>query len=157
MDNTINFELSKNVDENLYELFKPFGTINYTIGNKRLGEVYILNRATNEPILKISGRKGQKNLKVTVVKFKGAFKDMKTSEMLIKNQITKYQTCIGCLACESHCKHNAIKISDIGVNKELKYKIDEKKCVGCLECVKHFSGGCFMKKVLRTKVGEKNG
>lgn len=157
MENTINFELSKNVDENLYELFKPFGTINYTIGNKRLGEVYILNRATNEPILKISGRKGQKNLKVTVVKFKGAFKDMKTSEMLIKNQITKYQTCIGCLACESHCKHNAIKISDIGVNKELKYKIDEKKCVGCLECVKHFSGGCFMKKVLRTKVGEKNG
>lgn len=157
MENTINFELSKNVDENLYELFKPFGTINYTIGNKRLGEVYILNQATNEPILKISGRKGQKNLKVTVVKFKGAFKDMKTSEMLIKNQITKYQTCIGCLACESHCKHNAIKISDIGVNKELKYKIDEKKCVGCLECVKHFSGGCFMKKVLRTKVGEKNG
>ncbi len=157
MENTINFELSKNVDENLYELFKPFGTINYTIGNKRLGEVYILNRVTNEPILKISGRIGQRNLKVTVVKFKGMFKDMKTSEMLIKNQITKYQTCIGCLACESHCKHNAIKISNIGVNKELKYKIDEKKCVGCLECVKHFSGGCFMKKVLRTKVGEKNG
>ncbi len=157
MENTINFELSKNVDENLYELFKPFGTINYTIGNKRLGEVYILNRITNEPILKISGRIGQRNLKVTVVKFKGVFKDMKTSEMLIKNQITKYQTCIGCLACESHCKHNAIKISNIGINKELKYKIDEKKCVGCLECVKHFSGGCFMKKVLRTKVGEKNG
>ena len=157
MENTINFELSKNIDENLYELFKPFGTINYTIGNKRLGEVYILNRVTNEPILKISGRIGQRNLKVTVVKFKGMFKDMKTSEMLIKNQITKYQTCIGCLACESHCKHNAIKISNIGVNKELKYKIDEKKCVGCLECVKHFSGGCFMKKVLRTKVGEKNG
>lgn len=157
MENTINFELSKNVDENLYELFKPFGTINYTIGNKRLGEVYILNRVTNEPILKISGRIGQRNLKVTVVKFKGMFKDMKTSEMLIKNQITKYQTCIGCLACESHCKHNAIKISNIGVNKELKYKIEEKKCVGCLECVKHFSGGCFMKKVLRTKVGEKNG
>lgn len=157
MENTINFELSKNIDENLYELFKPFGTINYTIGNKRLGEVYILNRVTNEPILKISGRIGQRNLKVTVVKFEGMFKDMKTSEMLIKNQITKYQTCIGCLACESHCKHNAIKISNIGVNKELKYKIDEKKCVGCLECVKHFSGGCFMKKVLRTKVGEKNG
>lgn len=157
MENTINFELSKNIDENLYELFKPFGTINYTIGNKRLGEVYILNRVTNEPILKISGRMGQRNLKVTVVKFNGAFKDMKTSEMLIKNQITKYQTCIGCLACESHCKHNAIKISNIGIGGELKYKIDEKKCVGCLECVKHFTGGCFMKKVLRTKVGEKNG
>lgn len=157
IENTINFELSKNIEDNLYELFKPFGTINYTIGNKRLGEVYVLDRMTNEPILKISGRLGQKNLKVSVVKFKGNFKDMKISEMLIKNQITKYQTCIGCLACESHCKHNAIKISDIGTNKELKYKIDEKKCVGCLECVKHFSGGCFMKKVLRTKIGEKNG
>lgn len=157
LDNTINFELTKNIGDNLYELFKPFGTINYSIGNQRLGEVYVLNRTTNEPILKISGRKGQKNLKVTVVKFKGVFKDMKTSEMLIKNQITKYQTCIGCLACESHCKHNAIKISNVGINTELVYKIDDKKCIGCLECVKHFSGGCFMKKVLRTKTGEKNG
>ena len=34
------------------------------------------------------------------------------------------------------------------------YKIAENKCVGCLECVKHFSGGCFMRKVLRTKKGE---
>lgn len=157
IENTINFELSKNIEDNLYELFKPFGNLNYTLGNKRLGEVYVLDRITNEPIIKISGRAGQKSLKVTVVKFKGSFKDMKTSEILIKNQITKYQTCIGCLACESHCKHNAIKISDIGTNKELKYKIDENKCVGCLECVKHFSGGCFMKKVLRTKIGEKNG
>lgn len=157
IDNTINFELNKNIDNALYEFFKPFGTINFTIGNKRLNEVYVLNKITNEPILKISGRIGQPNLKVTIVKFKAPFTDMKTSEMLIKNQITKYQTCIGCLACESHCKHNAIRISNIGVNKKIEYKIDERKCIGCLECVKHFTGGCFMKKVLRTKIGEKNG
>ena len=34
------------------------------------------------------------------------------------------------------------------------YTIDSSKCVGCLECVKHFDGGCYMKKVLRTKKGE---
>ena len=97
---------------------------------------------------------GQRTLKVSVVKFTGPFKDMITSETLIKNQITKFQTCIGCLACESNCKFNAIKILNIGANKDIIYKIDENKCVGCLECVKHFTGGCFMKKVLRTKIGE---
>lgn len=154
IENTINFELNKEINDNLYELFKPFGVINYTIGNKRLNEIYVLNRKTNEPILKLTGRKGQRILKVSVLKFIGPFKDMKTSEMLIKNQITKFQTCIGCLACESNCKFNAIKISNVGSNKKIDYKINENKCIGCLECVKHFTGGCFMKKVLRTKIGE---
>lgn len=152
-ENTINFELSKDIDDNLYELFKPFGNLNFTIGNKILNEVYVLNKKTNEPILKMSGRKGQRNLKVSIVKFSHPFQDMKTAEILIKNQITKYQTCIGCLACESNCKFNAIKITNLGSNETINYKIDENKCVGCLECVKHFSGGCFMKKVLRTKKG----
>lgn len=154
IENTINFELNKEINENLYELFKPFGTINYTIGNKRLNEIYVLNKKTNEPILKLTGKEGQRTLKVSVLKFIGPFKDIKSSEILIKNQITKFQTCIGCLACESNCKFNAIKILNIGTNKEINYKINENKCVGCLECVKHFSGGCFMKKVLRTKIGE---
>lgn len=153
-ENTLNFELNKEINDNLYEMFKPFGNINYTIGNKRLNEVYILNKVTNEPILKLTGKKGQRTLKVSILKFTGPFKDMKISEMLIKRQITKFQTCIGCLACESNCKYNALKISNIGTDKEIEYKINEKKCVGCLECVNHFSGGCFMKKVLRTKRGE---
>ena len=44
-----------------------------------------------------------------------------------------------------------ITVDARGINN---YKIDENKCVGCLECVKHFSGGCFMKKVLRTKTNK---
>lgn len=156
-ENTINFDLNKEIEDNLYELFKPFGNINFTIGNKRLSEVYVLSKKTNEPILKITGKKGQKNLKVTVIKFIEPFKDMKVAEMLIRNQITKYQTCIGCLACESNCRFNAIKITNIGAGKDVKYTINENKCVGCLECVKHFSGGCFMKKILRTKIGDKYG
>ena len=157
IENTINFELNKNINDTLYEMFKPFGNINYTIGNKRLNEVYVLNRRTNEPILKLSGKKGQTILKVSVLKFIPPFKDMKVAEILIKNQITKFQSCIGCLACESNCKYNALKISNIGVREDISYHIDEDKCVGCLECVKHFSGGCFMKKVLRTKIGDNNG
>ena len=154
IDNTFNFELNKEIDNGLYELFKPFGIITKTIGNKRLNEVYVLDKKTNEPLLKIVGRLGQKSLKVSVVNFKGHFKDYKTAETLIKNQITKYQICIGCLACEAHCKFNALKISNIGSNKKIIYEIDENTCKNCLECVKHFSGGCYMKKVLRTKIGE---
>ena len=81
----------------------------------------------------------------------GIFKDDKRTEMLIKNQITKFQTCIGCLACESQCKYNAIKITNVGAEKKVDYKIDSNKCIGCLNCVTHFSGGCYMKKILRTK------
>ena len=154
-ENAYNFELNKPINDTLYELFKPFGDINFNIGNKRLGEVYILDKRTKEPILKLTGKIGQTILKVSVLKETKIFSNPKIREMLIKNQITKFQTCIGCMACESVCKFNAINIKHIerqeGEKFNISYKIDEKKCVGCLECVKHFSGGCYMKKVLRTK------
>lgn len=152
IENTLNFELTKDINPTLYELFKPFGHIDYTMGNKRLNEVYVLQKGSNEPLLKLTGRLGQNKLKVSVLKFTVPFNNMKISEMLIKNQITKFQTCIGCLACESNCKFDCIKITNINDTEYISYKIDENKCVGCLECVKHFSGGCFMKKVLRTKI-----
>lgn len=154
-ENAYNFELNKPIGETLYELFKPFGILDFNIGNKRLGEVYVLDKKTKEPILKLSGKIGQKLLKVSVLKETKVFSNPKIREMLIKNQITKFQTCIGCMACESVCKFNAINIRHVekqnGEKFNISYKIDEKKCVGCLECVKHFSGGCYMKKVLRTK------
>lgn len=152
IENTLNFELTKDISPALYELFKPFGNIDYAIGNKRLNEVYILQKNTNEPLLKLTGRLGQNKLKVSILKFIKPFDDMKIAETLIKNQITKFQTCIGCLACESNCKFDCIKITNVNDTDNISYKIDETKCVGCLECVKHFSGGCFMKKVLRTKI-----
>lgn len=155
-ENSFNFELNKPLNEMMYELFKPFGFVDYEIGNKRLGEVYVLDRKNKTPILKISGKIGQNILKVTIIKFNKIFANLKISEMLIKNQIIKFQTCISCMACESVCKFNALnikKINDFSTsNQSVLYKIDENKCVGCLECVKHFSGGCYMKKVLRTKL-----
>lgn len=154
-ENAYNFELNKPINDMFYELFKPFGFLNFNIGNKRLGEVYILDKKDKQPILKLTGKKGQNILKVNILKNTKNFSNLKTSEMLIKNQITKFQTCIGCMACESVCKFNAITIKHLptksGEKFNIVYKIDENKCVGCLECVKHFSGGCYMKKVLRTQ------
>ncbi|MDD4375567.1 MAG: phosphoadenosine phosphosulfate reductase family protein [Clostridia bacterium] len=154
-ENAYNFELNKPITDTLYELFKPFGHLDFNIGNKRLGEVYVLEKRTNEPLIKITGKLGQNLVKVAVLKENSVFKNPKINEMLIKNQITKFQTCIGCMACESVCKFNAIKIQhkEIQGNEKFNvdYKIDENKCVGCLECVKHFNNGCYMKKVLRTK------
>lgn len=154
-ENAYNFELNKPITETLYELFKPFGLLDFNIGNKRLGEVYVLGKKDKQPLLKLTGKVGQNLLKVSVLRETVIFCNPKINEMLIKNQITKFQTCIGCMACESVCKYNAINIRHNEMQKgekfNISYTIDEKKCIGCLECVKHFSGGCYMKKVLRTK------
>ncbi len=154
-ESSINFDLSREISENLYTLFKPFGKLNFEIGNKRLNEVYVLSKFTGEPIMKLSGRMGTNLLKVTFIKVAKPFKDQKEMALCVKNQITKYQTCIGCSYCQSVCKFNALKVfnTDKGHvgNNTIQYTIDEEKCVGCLECVKHFDGGCYMKKVLRTK------
>ena len=160
-ETSINFSLSKEIDETLYTLFKPFGILNFEIGNKRLGEVYILSRKTFEPILKLSGKLGKKELKVSILNIVPPFKNFKELTELIRNQITKFQTCIGCTYCQSVCKFNALKVNNLKKgevsNNSISYIIDESKCVGCLECVKHFDGGCYMKKLLRTKKGEYNG
>lgn len=156
-ETSINFSLSKPISKDLYTFFKPFGTPNYEIGNKRLGEVYILSKKTSEPLLKVIGKEGNSELKVTVVKH-DQYKNLKEAFSLIKNQVTKYQACIGCSYCQSVCKFNALKVLNTKKgavsNTSISYTIDETKCVGCLECVKHFSGGCYMRKVLRTKQGE---
>lgn len=158
-ENSLNFELTKPIDDSLYVFFKPFGHLEFNIGNKRLNEVYVLDRKTKEPILKLTGRKGNEKLKVSILKKTEAFKNIQVAEQLIKDQITKYQTCIACSGCQSACKYNALKVVNLNKgfvsNNSIQYTIDESKCIGCLHCVDHYSGGCYMKKVLRTKVGGK--
>ena len=157
-ESSINFNLTKAISEDLYTFFKPFGLINKEIGNKRLNEVYVLSKITNEPIIKLTGKIGSTELKITFLKVVRPFSSQKEMSDCVRNQITKYQTCIGCSYCQSVCKFNALKVvnSEKGhvSNSTILYTIDETKCVGCLECVKHFEGGCYMKKVLRTKKGE---
>lgn len=154
---SMNFSLSKPISESLYTLFKPFGLLNFDIGNKRLGEVYVMSKRTGEPFLKLTGRIGMNDLRVTILKIIKPFSYQKDIEECVRNQLTKYQICIGCTYCQSVCKFNALKVQNLKKgsvsNDTILYEIDETKCVGCLECVKHFDGGCYMKKVLRTKKG----
>lgn len=159
-ENTFNFELNRPIDDMLYELFKPIGILDFNIGNKRLGEVYVLDKHTKEPLLKLKGKKGENLVKISIIKINNRLQNQKYAEMIIRYQITKFQTCLACRGCESVCKFNAITVRSTK-NKEsnkyeIEYKIDEKKCVGCLECVKHFPGGCYMKKVLRTRNDKEN-
>lgn len=150
-ENALSFILTRPIDDTLYTLFIPFGKIDKTIGNPRLGEIYILNRLDGTPILKLTGRKGQTKLRVTILKYVGPFKKKQYVENYIKAQITKFQLCIGCSACSSVCKHSAISINKRSSEGEenISYEIDPSKCVGCLECVLHFNNGCYMQKVLR--------
>lgn len=155
----INYSLKREISEELYEFFKPFGWINFDMGNKRLGEVYVVDR-NNTPVLRLQGRIGSSNLKVSIIKLPFKCRSIKDAKGKVDCQITKYQMCLGCLACESVCKHDAIKVKKAAHENEsvLKtgesYKIDSDKCKRCGECVNHFDGGCYMRKVLITKRGE---
>ena len=134
----------------MYELFKPFGSINQELGNKRLGEVFVINKA-GKIVLVLQGRKGNTRLKVIIKDFHIAgAKTLAIAESKIQCQLTKYQMCLGCKACESVCKHDAISVKDDGTGK-IVYTIDDKKCVRCTECVGHFNAGCYMRKVLCIK------
>ena len=131
------------------------------MGNPRLGQVYIVDK-NNNPIIRLQGKIGTKELKVTILKlpiFKS--KSLREAKTKIECQLTKYQMCLGCLGCESVCKHDAIKVrkaahqNEILINNiENTYKIIDEKCKRCGECINHFNGGCYMRKVLITKRGE---
>lgn len=147
---SFNYVLNKPIAPELYEFFKPFGTLNFDMGKARLGEVYILAPGTKQPIMKLQGRIGSKELKVTILSTPIAARTKTVEiELKFKCQITKYQLCAGCHACENACKHNAIKLIKSGPRDiDYRYEIDESKCVHCFECINHYTGGCYMRRVL---------
>lgn len=151
-ENAFNYELQRPISDELYELFKPFGYINTELGNKRLGEVYVLSK-TGKVLLILQGRIGSKKLRVTIkdIYISGA-RTLAVAESKIKCQITKYQMCLGCKACEGVCVHDAISVKD-AVTGKTTYHIDNDKCVRCTACVAHFNAGCYMRKVLGIKRG----
>lgn len=149
-ENAFNYDLQRPITEELYELFKPFGFLNKELGNKRLGEVYVMNKAGNV-MLVLQGRIGSTRLKVTIKDYHIAkAKNLSAAEGKIQCQLTKYQMCLGCKACESVCKYDAISVKDDGTGK-IAYAIDDSKCKRCTECVGHFNAGCYMRKVLCIK------
>lgn len=149
-ENAFNYVLARPITPELYELFKPFGKIDFDMGNSRLGEVYVVN-SNGEPIIKLQGRSGKTELRVSILKLPlCGTKRLHEAEMKIKCQLSKWQICLGCMACTSVCKHDAIKI--VSVEDGYLYKIDEKKCVHCGQCINHFDGGCYMRDVIRAKM-----
>jgi len=149
-ESAFNYDLQRPISDELYELFKPFGFINKELGNKRLGEVYIISK-TGKVVLILQGRIGSSKLKVIIknIHIAGS-KTLANAEKKIQCQLTKYQMCLGCKACESVCKHDAISVKDNG-SGQITYTIDNDRCVRCTECVGHFNAGCYMRKVLGIK------
>lgn len=147
---SFNYVLSKPITKDMYEFFKPFGVLNFEMGKSRLGEVYILDFFTKQPIMKLQGRIGSNELRISILStpIAGRTKTVEI-ELKFKCQITKYQLCAGCHACENACKHNAIKLTKTGeADTEYKYSINEEQCVHCFECINHYTGGCYMRRVL---------
>ena len=151
-ENAFNYDLQRPITEELYELFKPFGYINKELGNKRLGEVYILDKSGKVSLI-LQGRIGSTKLKVIIknTHIAGA-KTLSVAEGKVQCQLTKYQMCLGCKACESVCKYDAISVKDDG-SGVVSYSIDSDKCRRCTECIAHFNAGCYMRKVLAIKRG----
>ena len=111
---------------------------------------YVLNKA-GKVVLVLQGRMGSTKLKVTIkdTHLAGA-RNLAAAEGRVQCQLTKYQMCLGCKACESVCRHDAISVKDDGTGK-IAYTINDEKCKRCTECVNHFNAGCYMRKVLCIK------
>ena len=144
------YELNRPITQELYEFFKPFGILNFDMGNARLGEVYVLDAHKKVPLLKLQGRQGTNTLRITVMSTPVAGRTkMVEIDQKLKCQITKYQMCVGCHACENACRFNAITLIKRGQDdSDYQYRVDEKKCVHCFECISHYNGGCYMRRVL---------
>lgn len=130
--------LNREIDDEFFTLFKPFGQISITTKGK-VKEAFILNKE-KEAIFKILFRDNSREIKVTLIDLKDRYLYGK-----IMKQLNKFNTCIYCQACNSTCSFGALSV----ING--KYEIDENKCVNCLNCVNKFDMGCLVASALRTK------
>ena len=145
------YNLTRPINQDFFELFKPFGNLNFDIGNKRLGEIFILNRK-KEPIFKLIAKEGQKSFRLILLitdrKELNKQYPQKVSHNFfgfVDKQVRKFQICINCKACDGTCPTGAIEVTPD------RYYIDEKKCINCLKCVNHFTSGCIIASALVTK------
>ncbi len=149
-EKSFNYVLNKPISKELYEFFKPFGILNFDMGKQRLGEVYILDHKTQQPIMKLQGRIGTKELRISILSTPIADRTKTVEiELKFKCQITKFQLCTGCHACENICNFSAVKLIKNGESDtDYQYTINENKCAHCYECINHYTGGCYMRRVL---------
>ena len=140
------YQLVKPFNEELINMFTPFGRVAPELGSKLLRETLVLDNKSNVPILSIQpfSQEGYDNaVKVRTMNVE----DHDDLQRMVGYQIRKYNACRKCLKCESICRAGAISI--LGDS----YYIDSEKCVHCKMCMnaKVLAGGCTMDKYLRTK------
>ncbi len=140
------YKLFRPYDDELVNMFVPFGKVAKDLGQKLLQETIILDVNSNIPILSLQPfvQDGYEYaIKVKTLNVK----DHEELQRLAGYQIRKFNACRRCLKCESLCRTGAISI--IGDS----YYIDPDKCVHCYKCMnaKYLAGGCMMDKYLRTK------
>lgn len=140
------YRLTRPFENELIDLFIPFGRIAPELGKKLIDETVIVDLKTNIPILSIQPF-GQSEYEYSV-----KIKTMNVAnhddlQRMAGYQIRKYNVCRKCLKCESLCKAGAISI--VGDS----YYINPDKCTHCKMCMtaKYLDGGCTMDKYLRTK------
>lgn len=140
------YMLVKPFDDELINMFTPFGRVAPELGSKLLRETLVLDNRSNTPILSIQpfSQEGFDNaVKVRTMNVE----DHDELQRMVGYQIRKFNACRKCLKCESICRAGAISILADS------YYIDPDKCVHCKMCMnaKVLAGGCTMDKYLRTK------
>ena len=140
------YQLTRPFDDDLINLFVPFGKIAPELGKKILRETIILDLKTNVPIISIQPFNQDGYDYAVKIKTMNV-DDHKNLQRMISYQIRKFNACRRCLKCEALCRAGAISI--IGNN----YYINPDKCIHCKMCVtaKYLDGGCMMDKYLKTK------
>lgn len=140
------YKLVRPFDDELVNLFTPFGRVAPELGQKLLKEILVVDIRTNVPILSLQPfNKSDYEYAVKIKTMNVA--DHDDLQRMAGYQIRKFNACRKCLKCESICRAGAISIV------EDLYYINPDKCVRCKMCVtpKYLDGGCMMNKYLRTK------
>ena len=134
------YELQKDISENLFNLFLPFGYLQE--GRKEINERLILHPTTKVPIISLQPLSDRK-IKIVTINVQKPH----SLHSRLAYQIVKYNACNQCLKCESLCRFGAITCTPE------KYEIDNNKCKRCQACVNphYLAGGCLMCRYLRTK------
>ena len=134
------YELQKDITNDLYNLFLPFGYLQE--GRKEINEMLILHPTSMIPIISLQPLSKRKIKIVTI-----NAQNPRSLHSRLAYQIVKYNACNQCLKCESLCRFGAI------TSKPDKYEIDSSKCKRCQAGLnpKYLYGVCLMCRYLRTK------
>jgi phosphoadenosine phosphosulfate reductase len=140
--------INKPLSEDFFTLLHPFGIVSQELGRKLLGEVLVLDKSTNIPIISVQPHIGI-NAEGYAIKIQTLnVVDHNDLHRMLGYQVKKHNACRDCLKCEAVCPTSAITI------KQGEYRISAEKCIQCKKCVsnKYIEGGCLMARFLKTKV-----